>query len=445
MNVKKKNKILEIISEGKGIISYKIIVDMKSFFIKPDHEFWEQSEFFRELKQIAINDEDYENSKYLYQTLKVRNLGDLNDLYNTQDVILLTEIIESRFQAMQNTYGFNPRKFNSASSMSGCIERQMSKIILALPKKYEHVEIFEETVTGGFSCVNIRLAFDSLILLPNLTDKTDLKNNPMNKNFDYKVVYNLKINNEKIKKRGITKILKLDENMQYGQGMTKSLPTGCIKDNSDISWEMFNFLLETVSFEDTIGHLYIVDVEFDIKNATEREYAYNEIYPPIIEKQKTIDPCERSVFQLLEQFVRGENAPKAYRSTAKAHANLLKKIFLLMYLEDLAFCIKRDGWEVTKIHSYITLEQSRFKEKFILMNQTSSQQSKNNVEKDFYKLMNNSNFGYDCRNNLDNCKFVPIFDEYKEITYINRYHNIFDSRVSEFVTADLLKADLEEK
>ena len=34
---------------------------------------------------------------------------------------------------MQNTYGFNPRKCNSASSMSGCIEREMSKIILALP------------------------------------------------------------------------------------------------------------------------------------------------------------------------------------------------------------------------------------------------------------------------------------------------------------------------
>ena len=90
----------------------------------------------------------------------MRNLGDLNDLHNTQDVILLTEIIESRFQEMQNTYGFNPRKLNSASSMSGCTEREMSKIILALPRKYEHVEIFEETVIGGFSCVNTRLAFD---------------------------------------------------------------------------------------------------------------------------------------------------------------------------------------------------------------------------------------------------------------------------------------------
>ena len=84
------------------------------------------------------------------------------------------------------------------------------------------------------------------------------------------------------------------------------MPTGCIKDSDDSSWKKFNFLLESVSFEDTIGHLYIVDIQFDFKNATEKEFAYNEIYPPIIEKQRIIDPCERSVFQLLEQFVRGE-------------------------------------------------------------------------------------------------------------------------------------------
>ena len=58
---------------------------------------------------------------YLYQTLKMRNLGDMNDLYNAQDVILLCKIIENRFQVMQETCGFNPRKCNSSSSMSGCI------------------------------------------------------------------------------------------------------------------------------------------------------------------------------------------------------------------------------------------------------------------------------------------------------------------------------------
>ena len=61
------------------------------------------------------------------------------------------------------------------------------------------------------------------------------------------------------------------------------------------------------------------------------------------------------------------------------------------------------------------------------------------MEKDFCKLMNNSNFGYDCKNNLDNCQFVPIFNELNKITYLKRYYNYFNSKVSSFVTAGLIK------
>ena len=195
--------------------------------------------------------------------------------------------------------------------------------------------------------------------------------------------------------------------------------------------------MESVSLEDRISHLYIVDIELDTKNASEKILAYNEIYPPIIEKQKVIDPCERSTYQLLEQFVMGEKGPSSYKKSAKAHANLFKKLFLPMHLEDLAFCIKRAVWKVTKIHAHLTFEQSRFKRDFILMNQKLRQLSKNDVEKDFLKPMNNSNFRYDCRNNLDNCKFNPIFDELGEITYVNCYHNIFDEKVSRFVSTNL--------
>ena len=336
----------------------------------------------------------------------MRHLGDLNDLYNVHDVIFISEIIENRFETMHKTYRFNPKKCNSTSAMSGYIEREMSKIILALLEKLDHVEIFEQTVTEGFSSVNTRLAFHTKILLsnlPKLKPNLDFKNNPMSKDFDYKVVYNLKLGKNKTqKKRVISKILKLDENKQYGNGMTKPLPTGCIKDDSDISWATFNFSMETVDFKDTIGHLYIVDIEFDYENATEKMMAYNEIYPPIIEKHKIIDPCERSVFQLLEQYKEGERGALGYKSTSKTHATMLKKYFLPMYSEELAFVIKRAGWKATKIHAHLTFEQKRFKQKFILMNQKSRQESKNDIEKDFYKLMNNSNFGYDCHNNLDN-------------------------------------------
>ena len=133
----------------------------------------------------------------------MKNLGDLNDWYNAQDIILLNETIENRFQAMHETYGFKPRKCNSASSMSGYIEREMSRIIIALPTKLEHVEIFEETVTGRFSSVNTTLAFDTQILFPSLEKKDDLEKNPMNKNFNYKVVYDLKLDGQKAQKKRV--------------------------------------------------------------------------------------------------------------------------------------------------------------------------------------------------------------------------------------------------
>ena len=77
-----------------------------------------------------------------------------------------------------------------------------------------------------------------------------------------------------------------------------------------------------------------------------------------------------------------------------------------MYLEHLAFVIVKAGCKVTKIHSHLRFEQKPFKKIFVLMNQKSRQNSQNIIEKDFYKLMNNSNFGYDCQNNLDNCQYL---------------------------------------
>ena len=43
LSMKKKEKILEILSEGKGIIPYEIILHMESFFINPENEFWEKT------------------------------------------------------------------------------------------------------------------------------------------------------------------------------------------------------------------------------------------------------------------------------------------------------------------------------------------------------------------------------------------------------------------
>ena len=150
----------------------------------------------------------------------MRNLSELNDLYNVQDVILLMVIIENRFQKMQNEAGYNQKKINSASKLSGCIQREQWKCILALPC---HVEIFEKTLSGGFSCVNTRLSFDTELLMPNLIkkdfNKMDIDQSLKGfKRNDLKLVYKVKFDDQKKheKKRVVTKILKLDGNNQYG-------------------------------------------------------------------------------------------------------------------------------------------------------------------------------------------------------------------------------------
>ena len=67
---------------------------MNSLDIKPEKDFFEEGEFYSFLKQKSITKSDFETVRYLWQNLKVRNL------YNVQDVILLLEIVENRFDQM---------------------------------------------------------------------------------------------------------------------------------------------------------------------------------------------------------------------------------------------------------------------------------------------------------------------------------------------------------
>ena len=453
LSVDQKNKIIKIIISGKGVIPYEKIETIDSLSQKPeDGIFFSKDEFFSSLKNKMVDDESYENAKQLFIILKMRDLSDLNDLYNAQDVIILLEIIENRFQKMQDKTGYNPRIINSASKLSGCIQREKSKCILALPVDNTQMEIFEKTLCGGFSSVNTRLSFDTELLMPNLS-KSDYEKMNIDESFkafkrdDLKVVYSLKLDDEKSfqKKRIITKIIKFDENNQYGYAMTRPMPTGCIKQNNSPSWLEFNLLLEKVSLDDSIGHLFIVDIEFDEQNATKKQYMYNEIFPPIIEKQKTLEANERSLFQLLELFDQREGKPKSYRCTAKSHATMFPKTCIPLYNEDLRFLIKRAGWIVTKLYSHFTFEQDAFKKEFVLMNQKLRQNAKNDIEKNFYKLMNNANFGFDCRNNANNLKFEPLINEIDELTYIKKYYNLSDTKIEKFVSSEILEKNINQE
>ena len=203
-------------------------------------------------------------------------MGDLNRIYNFQDTAILCEIFEQRSTLLQKLFKYNAKKCNSASSFSGCVHRLKSKCCIALRTDAEIFSVFEKTLIGGYSCVNTRMAFYTYLFLKGTKNEKVLF-----KTADGQL------------KRFSSKIIKMDENNQYGMAMTRPLPYGCIKRKKNVFGidELYE-LIKTVSLEDKIGHIFTLDLEFsDINPKTP---LFKEIYPPIFEKNKKISPHERS-------------------------------------------------------------------------------------------------------------------------------------------------------
>ena len=92
-----------------------------------------------------------------WQTLNLKKLSDLSNINNFQDTISLCGMFENRAKEMIKKFPYNPRKCTSASSLSGCIHRYLSKDIIALQAQAEIVELFEETFMGGFICKKLEV------------------------------------------------------------------------------------------------------------------------------------------------------------------------------------------------------------------------------------------------------------------------------------------------
>ena len=154
---------MDYLSSGKGVNPYEKIKDYDCLNIErsPENGFYKKNEFYSELKTTIITDQEYEDVKKLFCVIKMRNLSDINELYNFQNTMILCEIFESRAQLIHEKYGFNPRRCNSTNTLSDRIQRTQSKVIIELPTDSETVELFKKTLIGVFSRAITHLAFDT--------------------------------------------------------------------------------------------------------------------------------------------------------------------------------------------------------------------------------------------------------------------------------------------
>ena len=171
----------------------------------------------------------------------------------------------------------------------------------------------------------------NLLLIQDLLLITDiLGNDPKTE----KVLVEVTIDGKKQLKRFSSKIIKMDENKQYGQAMTKPLPYDCIKKQKEIpTLTQFNKTLNSILHEDNIDHIFTVDPSYYLMRCI-RLY---------LKKIKKNDPFERSTLQLMSVVVRDEEKEKinTFPYHSKTHSTLKEKKFVTLYDKDLQFLISK--------------------------------------------------------------------------------------------------------
>ena len=89
MNKDDKNWILNYLSSGKSAVPYEKMKSYESLNLKPEGEFFNKIDFYSSLKNKIVSDKEYNEVTTIFALLKMRNKGDLDDLYNFQDTIIL--------------------------------------------------------------------------------------------------------------------------------------------------------------------------------------------------------------------------------------------------------------------------------------------------------------------------------------------------------------------
>ena len=297
-------------------------------------------EFYSELNMSGISEKDYQHACKVWNEFGLKNMGDYHDLYLKTDVILLANISESFRKVCLDNYGLDPAHFYTAPGLAwkACLKK--TGVNLELLKDPEMLLMFERGIRGGIT---------------QSVHKWAIANNPyMGCEYD--------------PLRPTNYLQYLDTNNLYGWAMSQPLPTG------EFKWvDIENLKQEARELKRTIDMMvknsnrrYGYVLEVDVKYPRELHDLHNDL--PFM--------CEKIRVNGVEKLVPNLRDKKKYVIHVKALKQALD-----------------NGLVLEKIHRVIQFKQSAWTKEYIDFNTRLRTVAKNDFEKDFYKLMNNSVFG----------------------------------------------------
>ena len=171
------------------------------------------------------------------------------------------------------------------------------------------------------------------------------------------------------------KILYKAANSLYGWAMSEYLPYDEIKFDRSVNLED---ILNTPDDSD-IGYF----IEVDLKSPDN-----------IKEKTKNFPFAPESRIIHIDKYndYMKKIKPKNFTEAKKLKSDWSDKKKYLVQYRMLKFCV-RHGMEVEKVHTGISFKQGKWLEKYISFNTQKRNMAKNELEKDFYILLNNAFYG----------------------------------------------------
>ena len=323
-----------------------------------------QKAFYSKLTGKGINNYNYKHVLNVWKTFKMKTFKNFLEVYNVSDVLLLADVFEKFRDVCLKNYGLDPVYYYTAPGLAWDAMLKMTKINLELLSDVDMLLMIEKGIRGGISIISNRYG---------------KANNKYMKDFN---------------KKELSKFLMyVDANNLYGVGMSQKLPVHSFKwmTNQEIE-NIFNNRIVQV-WENTPCIL-----EVDLEYPEELHDLHND-YPLCPERVE----CEHGVKKLIP--------------------NLRHKNNYVIHYKNLMQCL-RLGMKLKKIHRGIKFIEVAFLKPYIDKNTSLRALTKNNFEKDFFKLMNNSVFGKTMENirNRVNVKLVDAGEQFKKLAAKPNYN-----------------------
>ena len=291
-----------------------------------------KSAFYSKRNNKDISDEDYTHAQKIWKKFGMKTMKDYHDLYLELDVLLLADVFENFREVCLDNYKLDPAWYLTAPGLSWDAMLRVTGIKLELLTDPDMLMMVENGTRGGVSMISNRYS---------------------------------EANNKYMDSYDQTKPSKylqnLDVNGLYAWGMSEKMPYGDFKwvniENTSVKE-----VLDKVLLNEDLGYILEVDLEYP----SELHDLHND-YPLAPETVKI-------------------------NRVNKLTPNLRNKTKYILHHRNLGLYLNL-GLKLTKIHRIIEFKQSGWLAPYIALNTDLRTNAKNNFEKDFFKLMNNSVFG----------------------------------------------------